>query len=184
VGTGDVIATAARGILPGLIRWRTGSAASHVALVARMGREIGLIETQKVALFRGRVVAVSLADRVAEWEAAGTRAWWLRLAPEAWARMDKGRFRRCVERQVGRGYDLWGAICSGTILEASPDAERLFCSESVALAFRKAGLLPRGFNFSEANPGDVVSWPLWDRCEQLCGPASVLGGWGRGALPA
>lgn len=169
IRTGDAIAMADGSLVSLLIRRFTRSDVGHVALVFDAGPIVELLEAIKTGPLRGEIGVSRLSQRIREYESSCGNLWWLPLSAEARARMDEGALLGAMVEQQGRDYDWWQALCSGTIFPARPDPQSLFCSESIALAFSKSGVLPATWNYSETSPQELIALKLYATAVPLVG---------------
>jgi len=167
--TGDIIAMGDDSFISRLVRFGTRSDVGHVGMVYRTQGFVELLEAVKTGRLSGRIGVTRLSQRVAEYERCGGRMWWLPLSEDIRADLDEDRLIAAMAAQEGVKYDLWGAIASGTIFSAEPDPTSLFCSESCAYAFRQAGVLPAGWNYSETTPQELIALRLYACAVPLVG---------------
>ncbi len=178
--TGDVIAFSGKGRVSEIIKWKTGSPYSHVALVlgADLGGAFGgvnmlIIESTTLnnvadaktgELIKG-VQMQWLSKRLQSYNGA---AWWGRvtqeITPDGLRNMESWVRKKHDERTpydsvqaIGAGADLFDWIPG---IENEPDFNSLFCSELVARAWQQAGLLDQDFNASEMTPADIMKLPF------------------------
>ena len=181
--TGDVIAFSGKGRVSEIIKWKTGSPYSHVALVlstdlggAFGGVNVLVIESTTLnnlpdvktgELIKG-VQMQWLSKRLQTYDGA---AWWGRVTEEitpcglhnmeAWVRKKHAERTPYDSIQaIGAGVDLLDWMPG---IENEPDFNSLFCSELVACAWQAAGLLDEDINASEMTPADIMKLPFIEK---------------------
>jgi hypothetical protein len=171
---GDVIAFGGKSRLSEIIKWRTRSQFSHVALVLRWALNGGFGDTLMICeattltdlpdawsneVIQG-VQLHRLSERLASYRGS---AWWCGLrAPlieslhesaDKWLRTTHERRVRYDSLQaIGAGIDWWDRL--GFRNEA--DFDTLFCSELVGRYHQLAGLWSPDENMSEKTPEDIA----------------------------
>ena len=177
--TGDLIAFSGKSRVSSIIKFGTNSDISHVGMVFESNRtgehRVEIIESTSLAtlpdnrsgeLIKG-VQMQMLSQRMDMYDG---QVYWQPLKKEIseakQIRMLSWLYCAWASKTL---YDTKGAVHAGIDilgLEKEPDFSTLFCSEMVAEAYRLAGLLPEGYNASEATPADVVKYPfLGDRIQ-------------------
>jgi hypothetical protein len=189
---GDVIAFAVTGPVSEIIMRTTLSDVSHVGVILPTegvaekpgGGPLQIIESTTLDGCSG-VVIQPLGERIRSYEG---KVWWLPLRESARKRMDLGAFRRFLQQQDGKPYDVPQAILSGldqlddhAVLErathADEDLSRLFCSELVAAAFEASGAIPQ-LNASEVTPIDLCTFAIYrEDYYQLRGEEEAIEGY-------
>ncbi|MDA0780688.1 MAG: hypothetical protein PQ612_06100 [Rickettsiales bacterium] len=180
--TGDVISFSGKSDISNIIKAKTDSDISHVAMVLKKqlldGKErVLIIESTSLnnlpdiytgKLFKG-VQIQYLSDRMNDYSG---QVYWRRVRnPLSEGEKAKLVIFLMMLHKMQIEYDTLGAIGAGCdlfdILFANVENhEKLFCSELVAAAFEHIGLLPRDYNTSEATPADVIKYPfLGDRVQ-------------------
>lgn len=176
--TGDLLCFSGLGRVSSVIKWATKSLFSHVGLVFRMndktlGPVVMVVESTSMPFLKDAVtkkmrvgVQLHLLSRRLETTLGEVR--WIQIPEELRERLNSQSdgFLRMVlwlrqahteeipydfKQAVGAGLDTfdWAGF------ENEPDFSALFCSEMVATAYKLWGLLPEGYNMSEATPENV-----------------------------
>ena len=156
LATGDVVLFSGKGRISEIIRWFSGTDYSHVGMVVAdsdldaiflwESTTLSNIEDVETGAFTKGVQLVPLSDRLARYEG---RVWVRHLAPtlSAAQRQRLWRFRREV---AGRPYErrkleLFLSLFKDRGIGAcrsQEDLTSLFCSELIAEAYQRMGLLP------------------------------------------
>lgn len=144
--TGDLLLWKSNTILGYLIQWFSKSDVNHAGLVLRLAE----YDTERVftlEALEGGIVLRTLSGRL---EAHKGQCFWHPLKTEYGLRYK--RIGREALLMVGTKYDF-GSLFKQAVCRVSTDAERLFCSEFVALCWHRAGL---PVNIDKApRPGDM-----------------------------
>ncbi len=172
---GDVIAFGGESILSSVIKFRTRSPYSHVAMIrgrysGRPGESdmIMMIESTMSVdtpdLVHGEIikgVQLHYLDEVIR--TAEAKIWWVPLKKVLTMDQDQRMIAWLHKKHQSRTpYDKRQAVgCAIDWIDAlgysnTPDFEKLFCSEMVARAYQKASLIDDSVNASEMTPQDVV----------------------------
>ncbi len=191
---GDVIAFGGKGRFSEIIKWATRGSVSHVGVVLQSklwydntpqkGFFNQIIESTTLEGFSG--VSISrLSDRVNYYDG---EIWWLPLSEAARSKLSLRRFFDFCLHQKGKRYDAPQAVKSALdALDKAPliggltynveDFSRFFCSELVAAALEKAGVI-RSVNASEITPIDLCMFSLYTRdYHQLKGARKAIRGY-------
>ncbi|MDN5869693.1 MAG: hypothetical protein L0H73_03060 [Nitrococcus sp.] len=181
---GDVIAFSGKGNISEIIRWATRSHISHIGVVfaskvaindeAQQGVIIDVMESSTLSMAKQDSQVITgvrrhrLSDYVQYYEGS---IWWLPLSTIARAEMNFEVFKNFLLHQDEKEYDVPQAIMSAIdLLERIPilssptanveDFSKFFCSELVAAAFEKAGLI-ESINASEVTPIDLCMFNIY-----------------------
>jgi hypothetical protein len=159
--TGDLLAWCGGGLVSGTIKWKTGSAVSHVGLVSVLSD----VEGESKRRFTSEATSPGvfpnhLSKRLASYE--GT-VFWYPLKNEFDSL--RGKVNECAAEYWGEGYDFLD-LCRQALSRVSVDFKALFCSELVWVCYRRAGILmpekPFEPGAEEAPyPGEIVKLPLF-----------------------
>ncbi len=176
--TGDVIAFSGKGRLSNLIKRKTDSPYSHVALVVAtdlkgFGNSVLITESTTLTTLPDAKTGEVIKGVQMQWlsqrlDAYDGQAWWGQVTtPLNWDRkedMTRWIRRKHTERTP---YDAIQAIGAGVdwfdwipFMENEPDFSSLFCSEYVMRAWQIAGLVDGTVNPSEMTPADVMALPF------------------------
>lgn len=176
IKTGDLIAFNGKGIISELIKKKTKSDISHVAIVLDINqsdsRRVQIIESTSLAILpdegTGELIKGVQRHYLSDvLNAMEGKAYWFALQNP----LSEGRKARMLSWlylmwQKRIPYDFKQAIGSAIDfkyikgLENEPDFSQLFCSEMVAEAYKLAGFLPESYNSSEATPIDTTRYPF------------------------
>jgi len=153
---GDLISFRGKGIIPGIIRWRTGFKDTHSAMVMCLlgkGREKRLVITESLNF--GPTVNY-LSDRI---EKYNSEIWWYPLYATQ-------------EQREAMNLIAWDNLCKQTRYDygglfrqalgsVSLDASRLFCSEMVQYYWQEASVIKK---YKKAfNPGRLIQEFIGDK---------------------
>lgn len=177
--TGDVIAFSGKGRVSELIKWKTGSPYSHVAMVVAVDLSAGF---GKSVMITEATTLLTLPDAKTGELVKGVQMQWLSQRLDAydgdvwWGQvlesfpvdklhnMTRWIRQRHVQRTpydaiqaMGAGMDLFDWIPG---VANDPDFSSLFCSEYVMRAWQIAGLVDDTVNPSEMTPADVMALPF------------------------
>ena len=176
---GDVIAFGGKEIVSTIVKGATSSkSVTHVGIVVQSEyrkfdddndeREI-IVRIMESGKSDGNTCIVEnlLSKRVENYNGA---MWWLRLREDIRDNFDSFAFIDFVFLQQGRPYDLPQAIRaaidfadeSGLTLNEE-NFSKLFCSEFVAAALERAGVL-KCINASEVTPIELCQFQIYDPC--------------------
>ncbi len=214
---GDVIAFGGKSRVSKGIKYWTRSSVSHVAAVYHMQQRVDedsdadfdsyshshpyfnmMIESTQLGDANG-VVVRQISKAIAEYDGD---VWWLPLSEASRERFDEAKFSKWMFPQIGKEYDMPQAIKAGMdrldwtgLTWADEDFSRLFCSELIAAALRKAGVLFMGVmglneqdlgvtlrqkqdlacpNASEETPIQLCQRPIFGTIAQLLGEPKEL----------
>lgn len=167
---GDVLAFGGEGFLSDAIKFVTGCPASHVGVVLQTniptleGHIINqIIESTSIGGGFAGVRINRVSDHIRDYKG---EIWCLPLA----RKFDQGMFFSFLLDQVGKKYDAPQAL--GSALDFIPDnredLDRLFCSELIAAAFEKVGIIGE-INASEQTPADICNMGIFGEPYQLKG---------------
>ena len=171
IKVGDVIAFSGKANFSQLIKRATFSDISHVGIVINASFELGarrnmLIESTTLSNgFSG--VGITVLSKVLD-DYDG-EAWVYPLKEEL--DLDaKAQMTNWLFRQKGKPYDMGQAIRAGIdirvfghdLLKNKEDFNKLFCSELVAEALERAGVIP-AVNASEQTPADVCGYDCFEK---------------------
>lgn len=183
VKVGDVFAFDGKTPFSNLIKMRTASPYSHVAVCIGFHQIIpgqppsllmaeSTMSVDKKDDISGEVIKGVQIHKVSSRLALSkSRVWWVplkqTLSEEQEATMLQWIFKKHSNKTpydtvqaVGCAIDWWDALG----MENEPDFDKLFCSELVSRAYQVAGVI-EFCNASEMSPGDVVNfdvlrWPI------------------------
>lgn len=179
---GDVIAFGGKGQLSGIIKLFTLSTVSHVGVVMR-SKVISegilittneIIESTTLDGFSG-VTINKLSKRLKDYDG---EAWWLPLNNNLRLQADMKVFYQWLKEQNRKCYDTEQAIGSAfdILWNNKEDFDRFFCSELVAAALEKAGVI-KNINASEVLPRDLCKFKIYDQdYYQLSGETKEIRG--------
>jgi len=169
---GDVIMCVGKGPMSRLIRWLSGSRASHAGIVLRWHDRVLVAE----ATGKHGVHVWALSACVRKYDG---RVALYKPTAEARASLDLDALRASVVRHLGTGYRtlslfsigwhlLWSRPRAMKDPRRRPPAREFVCSELVAAAYRDAGVdlvydVPDGFT----TPGDLERSPSLVRIGRL-----------------
>lgn len=175
---GDVIAFGGKGDFSNIIKWATRSNVSHVGVIMQSvmrsdtasnpkGFFNQIIESTTLNGFSG--VSISrLSDRIRHYNG---EMWWLPLSLASRKALDLRTFFNFCLHQKGKPYDISQAVKSaldaldkipfvGRLTHNVEDFSRFFCSELVAAALEKGGVIKK-INASEVTPIDLCHFRLY-----------------------
>lgn len=187
IETGDLIAFSGKGGISGGIKLLTRSPVSHVGVAIRRAPvvaspeaaafDVDFVDVLEATSLGGAVgVQVNrLSDHVARYAGA---LWWLPLRARPTG-AGVGAALEWAFRELGRGYDLRGALAAGADvglfdLVVGEDPGRWFCSELAAEFYRRACVLPDSIEPSEWVPIDLCRADVFSRAVQLAGDPQPL----------
>lgn len=205
IKSGDVIAFAGNDPLSEVVRVSTQSAVSHVGMawvydpVEQQGTEeaspdrpgsslkIDIVESHPLCFDQDTGKPKMGVQRNCFKTLIDTydgQIWWLPLSPEKRRQFDFQAFADFVVESEHRAYDFIQAVLAGLdilddvgLTRAKEDHSSFFCSELVAAAFKKAGLIDQ-VNSSEVTPIDLCRFPIYDDDYYLlCGQAIPIAGY-------
>lgn len=178
--TGDLVAFSGKGSFSKIIKWKTKSEVSHVAMVLKTpetmkeyGEALIIESTTLVTLpdckSRKNIKGIQmhpLSERIIEYPGD---IWWYALSNplkpiqekglEAWlGSMHSKEIAYDYKQAIGAGLDRLG-----NKLDNKQDSSRLFCSELVCMGYQHIGLLPKNINPSEQTPKEATQLPLFKR---------------------
>jgi len=146
---GDLISCRGKGIIPGIISWKTGFKDTHSTMAMcwlGKGREKRLVITE--ALNFGPTVNY-LSDRILKYDG---EVWWYSLFATQEQREKVNQIawdNLCKQTR----YD-YGGLFRQALGSVSLDASRLFCSEMVQYCWQEAGIIKE---YKKAfNPGQLI----------------------------
>jgi len=182
---GDVIAFGGKGNFSEIIKMATFSEVSHVGVILQTGvrgENNGrffnqIIESTSLGDFNG-VQINRFSDRLAHYDGD---LWWLPLDKALRIEFfDQEVFYNFLFQQDHKPYDMPQAVGSALDLldklgaENREDFNKFFCSELVAAALEKIGLVPK-INASEVTPIELCRWDIYDsNYYQLKGPPKPI----------
>ena len=191
---GDVITFGGKGNFSEIIKWATRSSVSHVGVIMQSRMILNgnvqpgffnqIIESTSLKGFSGVTIS-RLSDRIKHYHG---EIWWLPLSAAAQARLDYKKFFNFCLHQKGKPYDMPQAVKSaldaldnvpliGGITHNVEDFSNFFCSELVAGALEKGGVIKK-INASEVTPIDLCMFKLYKANHfQLKGPKKVIHGY-------
>ena len=191
---GDVVAFGGKGNFSQIIKWATRSSVSHVGVIVQSRMIVGgktqpgffnqVIESTSLDGFSGVVIG-RLSDRVDLYRG---EMWWLPLSPEARANLKPKKFFDWCLHQKRKKYDVPQAIKSsldnldkvsliGPTTHNVEDFSKFFCSELVAAALEKGGVIQQ-INASEVTPIDLCMFNLFRaKYYQLKGSKKTINGY-------
>lgn len=175
--TGDLVFFSGEGFVSNLIKIVTRSQWSHVGMVVRLDELDSVLLWESTTLsnaedidgtYKHGVQLVSLSDRINLYR--GEVAYRLidfDRTPEQLSALGALRaelkdrpYERSLSELVESAFDWFGP-------ENTPDLSSCFCSEIVAAALQKIGLLSSVKPSNEFTPSDLVAVPLIDNTVQL-----------------
>ena len=177
---GDVIAFGGKALFSTVVKGVTDSkSVTHVGIIVQSTYEpLSTDEDQRKFINRimesdkspdGRVCITErlLSQRVQTYRG---EMWWLRLREDIRKRINPHNFTQFVFLQQGKPYDLPQAIKAGIdfadesgLTLNQENFSKLFCSEFVAAALKKAGVLKK-INASEVTPIELCQYQIYDPC--------------------
>ena len=191
---GDVIAFGGKGNFSEIIKWSTRSAVSHVGVVMQSKMIIGddaqpgyfnqIIESTSLNGFSGVCIS-RLSDCVKRYNG---HIWWPPLSTGSHAKLKYQKFFNWCLHQKGKPYDTPQAVKSALdALDGVPiiggatynveDFSKFFCSELVAAALKKGGVIKK-INSAEVTPIDLCRFNLFSgQYFQLKGVKKSIGGY-------
>ncbi len=186
---GDVLAFGGKGGLSEGIKLFTRGPVSHVGAVLRRALDRPWSDTPADRYFveviestslggRSGVMTSRFSDRLRDY---GGEVWWLPLSEEVRSRMRLDDYFDFMFDAEGREYDLKQAIGAGVDFldwagaENEEDFTRFFCSELVAAALERGGVVP-SINASEVTPIELCRWDIFEGCYQLAGKPMAIRG--------
>lgn len=160
---GDVILFGGKGWLSRMIRWGTRSPVSHAGIITRIGDRVMVSDSTQM----GDRIGVFTRPMSDVLEAYPGRVWWLPLSGPARARMNHTEFNKYLDQTKEAEYDIWQCCRAGfraltgfNIGGVKEDASKVFCSEFVAIALKRAGVY-RFINASVITPGELPKYPIY-----------------------
>jgi hypothetical protein len=174
MGVGDCIAFGGSGIISETIKAVTGCNVSHVGAIydPKMylldgQRVVQVIESTSLGEGFAGVKFNRLSDHVKYYDG---EMWWLQMSDHARKKLDVAVYMTFMLQQIDKPYDTPQAI--GSALDFIPDnredLDKIFCSELLAGAYEKAGILGE-INASEQTPADVCKFWFWNKPVQFKG---------------
>lgn len=157
---GDLIAFGGNGFISETIKKVTGSPVSHVGAVLYSyvagQRLVQVIESTSIGDGFAGVQINRLSDHIRDYDG---EMWWYPLNQFSRDNFKEELFTRFMLKMKGRLYDPYQAVMSALdfIPDTKEDLDRLFCSELIAEAYERAGLI-HGNNASEMTPADVCGF--------------------------
>ena len=157
---GDLIAFGGMGWISRIIKFKTRSHVSHVGVVLNIDDHGRVMVMESTSLNGKKGVQINrLSKRVAEYNG---HMWWFPMSIDSRKSFNINNFWKFMWAQDGKKYDKWQAIFSATLPHAKEDFGKMFCSELVAGAYEKSGVLP-SINASEVTPDDLLHMRLFDK---------------------
>lgn len=174
---GDVIAFGGKGQFSDIIKWATRSSVSHIGVIMQSKMFYGntpqpgffnqVIESTSLNGFSG-VITSRLSDRIAHYQG---EIWWLPLSSAAKKKLKMQAFFDFCLHQKGKPYDVPQAVKSafdamdkvpliGRLTHNVEDYSKFFCSELVAVALKKGGVIKK-INASEVTPIDLCRFDFF-----------------------
>ncbi|MEM8845370.1 MAG: hypothetical protein AAGB35_10065 [Pseudomonadota bacterium] len=183
--TGDMIAFSGNGLISNLIKWKTNSPISHVAIVLStqtsdlgdfvficesttltttadaitkelwQGVQIQLLSS-RINHYDGDIYIHPLTNHLSD-QSKQTMVQWLRKKHQ-----DKTPYDS--KQALGSGLDLFDSIVG----ENTPDFSSLFCSELVTKALQLGGAVSTQLNPSEMTPVDCTEFSCFDQPTRIC----------------
>ena len=176
---GDVIALGGKGFFSAAIKTVTNCQVSHVGIILQ-----SQIPTLEDGFINQIIESTSLGDGFAgvQINRMSLRAkmydgclWWLPLSEKAREKLDQAAFFSFLLEQNGKPYDMPQAL--GSAIDILPDQQedfdKLFCSELLAAALEKGGVLS-DINASEMTPADVCKFDIYSEPCQIKGDPKEL----------
>lgn len=171
---GDIIAFGGNGFISDMIKFVTNGSVSHVGVILQTsiptleGVFINqIIESTSIGDGFAGVQINRMSDHIRDYDGD---IWCLPLTTRIKEDFDQGMFFSFMLDQVGKKYDAPQAI--GSALDFIPDnrenLDKLFCSELVAAAFEKVGII-KEINASEQTPADICNFDIFGEPYQLKG---------------
>tara|TARA_Y100000296_G_scaffold2569_2_gene3618 strand:+ start:1442 stop:2044 length:603 start_codon:yes stop_codon:yes gene_type:complete len=167
LNTGDIVLFSGKGRISGMIKWFTGSPWSHVGMVLRLTEYNMLLLWESTTLSkikdintgkaRQGVQLVPLSERMKSYEGkVGIRR--LNMFDKYQA-IDHDVLMKFREEVKGRPYEeskieLFKSAYDGVFGGNEEDLSSIFCSELVAEAYQRLGLLTEGTPSNEFTPAD------------------------------
>ena len=205
IKSGDVIAFAGKDIFSEVVRVSTQSAVSHVGVAwvydpvdqqeaeetspdrPKSSIKIDIIESHPLCFDQDTgkpkmgVQRNSFKPMIDTYEG---QIWWLPLSPTKRHHFDLSAFTNFISEIENRGYDFIQAALAGLdilddlgLTHTREDDSSFFCSELIAAAFKRAGLIGP-VNSSEVTPIDLCRFPIYDEDYYLlCGEAIPIDGY-------
>lgn len=187
---GDVIAYSGKANVSNFIKWVTRSGVSHLSIVVQSkllyqaaGAPADGYLNQVMEATTNGVQFSRLSDHLRYYDG---EIWWLPLRQELRAKMNVQALYDFLLHQEHKGYDIAQAIRSGIdrfesvlggLTHSKEDFARFFCSELVAAALERAGIVSH-WNSSEITPVDFTRFALFqDDYYQLKGEMKPLKGY-------
>ena len=157
---GDVIAFSGQKLHSNAIKIFTDSIVSHVGVIFSPKPPFNRVAEATTS----GVTITKLSERVCNY---GGKMWWLPLSKAARGKLDLQKFSNFLLRNEGKPYDIWQAIGAGVdvldklgITRNREDFEEFFCSELVAGALEKGGVIAN-INASEVTPIDLCRFNIY-----------------------
>lgn len=166
--SGDILAYGGRDLVGRIIRFGTCSRFSHVGMICKTDFTMSkltpvLFESTSIStlpcIFTGKKVSGVQGkypvDSIADYPG---RVYWYRYRGRG---IDEHRLEGFLLSQIGKEYDMGGAICSGfRLLDRFTDEnlDTLFCSELVAKALEVMGDIDPGAIPGRFNPGELMRY--------------------------
>lgn len=190
---GDVIAFGGRGLVSDTIKFATNSNVSHVGVIIKT-RVIDYDTTkyfnQIIESVTEGVTVFRFSERLRDYDG---EIWWLPIQRDTWEhRFDREAFFNFLFASKGKEYDKAQSVKAGLdALDSLPmgiagpsynkeDFDRFFCSELVAAALGKAGVVSDAINASEVTPIDLCRWNIFGGTYyQLKGDSLPIGRYNR-----
>lgn len=187
---GDVIAYSGKADLSNFIKWVTRAGVSHLSVVVQAKLLYEHTETPAEGFLNQVMEATSsgvhfsrLSDHMRYYDG---EIWWLPLRQDLRDKMNVQALYDFLLHQEHKGYDIAQAVRSGVdrfdsaiggLSKNKEDFARFFCSELVAAALERAGIVPH-WNSSEITPADLTRFSLFqDDYFQLKGEMKQLKGY-------
>ena len=152
--TGDAVIFSGTGLVSSIIKWRTKSPFTHVAMISRWKA----YETERVLLSHATAeMGVHLVPVSRYLSRHKGSAWWVPLRKEGLPLDYDKQLRDVVLQDLGRQYDFHGI--GQFLLPAwfQQQEGRRFCSKQSALWLTKIGLLQDTF----VSPGSFIAQPIF-----------------------
>ena len=190
---GDVIAFSGKKALSETIKWATRSNVSHVGVVLQYrlivdGKPEGRVFNQVAEATDSGVKIVNLSGKQQAYEG---EMWWLPLSGESRGRLNFNNFSGFLIDSEGAPYDSLPTLFKSwqddldvlpdvlpdflEITRNKEDFEAFFCSELVAGALEKGGVI-ENVNASEVTPIDLCRFNIYKKYVQFKGEEKKIRG--------
>lgn len=134
-----------------IIKLFTGSSYSHIAMIDEYDNviEAWYAGTKRVVERRGSDLVTNLSQD----HKVGTKVDLYTINIPSYMEKEAFNFYR---KQIGKKYDLWGAIGVPTYVFSTEDKNKWFCSELFIEGLLDAGIERIGLDSSKCSPGDTT----------------------------